>query len=261
MDKETEDLLKQGIIAKAASKWDIMIADDKEVLAAEEHTLSPEDIKAITEISMALTDLMWVFDIRNKEHVDEYINLNKKKMYHQLQKYYNDTSAEKLAKEKLVYLYMASRAKKNPIKDEKIARELIDLIINMAQANLQEWKKNFRKFVLYLGTRESINDCVEYCKESWLDISKENISYTIKIMKKFYKPMLDQKATPSLTPEQAQNELAKLYFETSLTDITDHNSIIDLSESQWEEFLNHLDKKFEAGELQWDWEMPQVKID
>lgn len=259
MDKQEQEL-RDAIVAKAASKGDKLV-DDKEVIGETEHRLSPEDIKNITEVSLELTDLMEVFDIRNKEHVDSYITLTKKKMYHQLQKFYNDASAEKLAKEKLVYLYMASKAKKNPIKDNKIARELIDLIINMAQANLEQGKKHFRKFVLYLGTRESINDCIGYCKDSWLDISDDKITYTLKIMKKFYKPMMEQKATAPLTEEQKQNELAKLYFETSLTDITDHNSIIDLSEAQWEEFLVHLDEKFAKGEIDGDWEMPQIKVD
>lgn len=252
-DKE----LREAIVAKAASKGEILDAE----LVAEENTLSEEDVKNITEVSLQLADLMQWFDIRNKQHVDSYIELTKKKMYHQLRKYYNDESADKLAKEKLVYLYLASKAKENPIKDDKIARELIDLIINMAQANLSESRKNFRKYVLYLGTKVSIDDCIWYCKEVGLDIPDDKIKYTLKIMKKFYKPMLDSKNHSPLTQEQAQNELAKLYFETSLKDITDHNSIVDLTEAQWEEFLHHLDEKYEAWELTWDWEMPQIKVD
>ena len=81
------------------------------------------------------------------------------------------------------------------------------------------------------------------------DIPDDKIRYTLKVMKKFYKPMLDSKNRNPLTPEQAQNELAKLYFETSLKDITDHDNVLDLSAEQWEVFLDHLDKKYEAGEL------------
>lgn len=258
-----ENKMREAIAWHAAQRhWEILnVQEEVEYVDEFAIKLTDEDIKDIANISLEFKDLMAIFDIRNKEHVDSYISLSTRKMEKQMKQFYNEEMAISLAKEKLVYIYLASKNKKKKIVNDNIAPEIIDIVVNMAQTNLGISRKNFKKFVSYLWTKVSVQDATLFCKEEWLDISEEKIIYTLKMMKKFYQPMVKNSSpTVQLNEQQAQRNLARTYMDAGLKDITDHDNILDLSAEQWEQFMEYLDKKYEAGELNGDFELPSVQV-